>query len=166
MPVDNATSKPRPASMVWVAAPTVPVMPACSRIMKPTKALRPRSVVNASRGGATRPSATPGPDIGEAGGGPIELTAPKSPGVPATAPGTAGSPGNTGLTGTTGSPGALDVFFVVMDVNGRAIFSDKVLKLVERPLAAEAKRLGPDEFRKRAKYLIDAAIGQMAGKLQ
>jgi hypothetical protein len=102
---------------------------------------------------ATRPAA-PAPLVGDAGGGPIELTAPPA------AAGT-GAAGSSGTAAAAYTPGSLDVFFVIMDVNGRAIFSDKVLQLLDRTLAAEARRLDAGEFRKKAAGLIEGAVRSM-----
>lgn len=63
----------------------------------------------------------------------VDLPSPSR--VPSTAPAAA-----------EGGPRSLDVFFVVKEVNGQPIFSDKVLGVLEKPLAAEAKRNTRDNF--------------------
>lgn len=50
---------------------------------------------------------------------------------------------------------ALDVFFVVMEVNGRPIFSDKILQVLEKPLAVEARKRNRESFKQLAEeYLM------------
>ena len=51
-------------------------------------------------------------------------------------------------------PVAVPVGFVVVEVNGKAIWSDKVLQALERPFAAEAKRNGEKQFRLLAQSLL------------
>jgi parvulin-like peptidyl-prolyl isomerase len=53
---------------------------------------------------------------------------------------------------------AVGVFFVVIDVNGQPIFSDKVLQVLERPLSAEAKVNKADAFRNVAQAYIEREV--------
>jgi len=60
--------------------------------------------------------------------------------------------------GDNGGPRAVDVGFVVMEVNGKPIYSDKVLSALERPLAAEARNKSPDGFRALARQLLEQQV--------
>lgn len=57
-----------------------------------------------------------------------------------------------------GGPRAIDVGFVVMEVNGKPIYSDKVLGALERPLSAEAKKNDEKKFRELARQLLEQQV--------
>ncbi|QOV90435.1 peptidyl-prolyl cis-trans isomerase [Humisphaera borealis] len=70
----------------------------------------------------------------------------------------AGKPATNKATADAGGPRAVDVGFVVMEVNGKPIYSDKILSALERPLAAEAKKNNVDNFRNLAKELLEQQV--------
>lgn len=71
---------------------------------------------------------------------------------------TAGGPTTAPAAVVEGGPRSLDIGFVVMRVNGTAIYSEKILNALERPLAAEAKKNNPDNFRNLAKELLEQQV--------
>jgi hypothetical protein len=95
----------------------------------------------------------------------VALEKPPAPGTaPAAQPGTRPPPATLpgaapGAGGGAAEPGQFDfVGFVLMEVNGQPIYVDKVLKVIEKPLEAEAKNYGPDDFRKIASIYLKKQI--------
>lgn len=103
---------------------------------------------NGSAGGAAAPPANgSGPDGGSTGPAP---SAPATTRVDLNAEPTATRP--------AGGPTAVDVGFVVLEVNGKPIYSDKVLQALERPLAAEAKKNAAPQFAGLADKLLQQQL--------
>jgi hypothetical protein len=61
-----------------------------------------------------------------------------------------------------GVPGGYQVVgTVLVRVNGTAIFADKVLATLDRELAAEARKFGPDQFRRAARQDIEQKLQEL-----
>ena len=99
-----------------------------------------------------------------AGGSPradVPPSAPTTTRVDLTTPPTTGpSSAGTGSADpyAAGGPRAVDVGFVVLEVNGKPIYSDKVLQALERPLAAEAKKNTARQFPEVAGKLLQQQL--------
>ena len=80
---------------------------------------------------------------------------------PATRPGGAAAPVAVGPGTRPVAPGPgnfVNVGAVLMEVNGRPIFTDKVLSAIEAPLAAEAKKRNETSFRDLARAFVENQI--------
>jgi hypothetical protein len=141
-------------------APPLPPAPPTPADQETVRGINPavRSVVRSPAVEATRPSnlraaeAAAPPRTGTQATQPavavVGPVAPAAPSTPTTRPST-----------RPGSPGTyVDLGAVLLKVNDRAIFTDKVLGAIEPALAVEAKKRNEPSFREFAKVLIDNQI--------
>lgn len=129
---------------------------------------RPGQVVYAPGDPALAPPVPPGqaaPPVREPGPTVRELV--QTPAEAATRPASSGDPipngGRPNGVATTTRPAApgdryWELGSVIMEVNGQPIFTDTILRDLEKLLSVDAKRLGPDEFRRHAAQRIQQQV--------
>lgn len=154
---EERTAKPLTADQFSVRAASVP--PDGGRLAGapvegvPSEGIGRQAPEPASSGDSNPRSINPAVDQAVTGPRVIEPTVPATTRVDlaATLPSTKPSE-------LAGGPRAVDVGFVVMEVNGKPIYSDKILGALARPLAAEAKKNNADNFKNLARELVEQQV--------
>ena len=149
VPYDSTERRPPTAAQLGTAPPDP----------NPNPDPRPTGISEAVRQAVSRPSEGGGLAGAANGGGATRPAAPGQvnlPPSPRIANGAGGPTTRPVATADGASPVAIGgIYFVVMEVNGQPIFSDKVLQALERPLSTEAKTHKRDNFRELAKAHIE-----------